>query len=266
MQIVPLSTVHIGEIALSLKAIMMVNSKPGHQITISLDNHFRLLYLVSGEVKFLFFDNTIPTCSGDVLYIPTNTTYTSHWSKTEMSSILMIDIALADGNGNPIDFGDTARILFHDECHIYNEIRNDVEHLSWDIPFGWMERMSVALKILGYFARDSGNGSLGEKYWKIRKGVRYIEENYTSDFLISEAAKLCGMSPGYFRRLFVDLKGMSPVGYRNKLRIQKSIELLKSGQYNVTEAGQAVGIDDVKYFSKLFRQTTGALPSKIMER
>jgi YesN/AraC family two-component response regulator len=64
----------------------------------------------------------------------------------------------------------------------------------------------------------------------------------------------------------VDLKGMSPVGYRNKLRIQKSIELLKSGQYNVTEAGQAVGIDDVKYFSKLFRQTTGALPSKIMER
>ena len=51
--------------------------------------------------------------------------------------------------------------------------------------------------------------------------------------------------------------------YRNRLRMQKASELLKSGKHTVSEAAEAVGIQDIKYFSKLFKRYTGFNPSFI---
>lgn len=56
---------------------------------------------------------------------------------------------------------------------------------------------------------------------------------------------------------------MTPVEYRNKLRIQKAVDLLKTGDHTVTEVAEAVGISDMKYFSKLFKSHTGVSPSAI---
>ena len=57
--------------------------------------------------------------------------------------------------------------------------------------------------------------------------------------------------------------GTSPVEYRNHLRIQKAIALLKTGEYTVGECAEAVGIHDMKYFSKLFKRYTGVTPRVI---
>ena len=54
---------------------------------------------------------------------------------------------------------------------------------------------------------------------------------------------------------------MTPVEYRNKLRIQKAVTLLKTGAYAVTAVAEAVGMSDLKYFSKLFKRHTGVTPS-----
>ena len=55
---------------------------------------------------------------------------------------------------------------------------------------------------------------------------------------------------------------MSPVDYRNSLRIRRATELLREGM-SVTRAAEAVGINDLKYFSKLFKRFTGLSPSVI---
>ena len=53
------------------------------------------------------------------------------------------------------------------------------------------------------------------------------------------------------------------MAYRNVLRIRRATELLKSGKYTVSEAAERVGIFDVKYFSKLYKQQTGLNPGII---
>ena len=55
---------------------------------------------------------------------------------------------------------------------------------------------------------------------------------------------------------------MTPVEYRNSLRIRRAAELLKSGS-RVADAAHAVGIDDPKYFSKLCRRYTGFSPTQL---
>ena len=73
-------------------------------------------------------------------------------------------------------------------------------------------------------------------------------------------AKMCCLSAGRFRYIFSQCLGMTPVEYRNKRRIQKAVTLLKTGEYTVTEVAEQVGVSDMKYFGKLFKQYTGVTP------
>ena len=59
---------------------------------------------------------------------------------------------------------------------------------------------------------------------------------------------------------------MTPVEYRNKLRMQKAVTLLKTGAYTVGEAAEAIGMSDLKYFSKLFKRHTGVTPSTMKKQ
>ncbi|NLC43948.1 MAG: AraC family transcriptional regulator [Clostridiales bacterium] len=256
----------INDIAFSLKDIMVYSNKPGHSIKIDLNEHFRIVYISRGSAEFVFSDRSIQSRAGDILYIPSETQYTSKWDTENPSTFFMLDLKLLDHKDTGLNFGVKPRILFHDDIHFYDEFIEDIEHLTYDIPYGWLNRMSLALKLLYYISADSSNEKYSKSYWKIRNGIRYIEEKFSSDFLVSDIAELCLMSEGNFRRLFNSVKGMSPIAYRNRLRIQKSTELLKSGLYNVSEAGEAVGIDDIKHFSKLFKQITGSNPSQILKK
>lgn len=255
----------INDITFSVKDITVYSNKQGHRFMINLKEHFRIVCISRGGAEFVFSDRTIPSHAGDILYIPSETQYTSKWDTTTSSTFFMLDLKLLDHNNADLNFGNEPKILFHDDIHFYDELNKDIEHLTYDIPFGWLNRMSLALKVLYYISDDSSNEKYSKSYWKIRNGIRYIEENFSSDFLVSDIAELCMMSEGNFRRLFTSVKGMSPIAYRNRLRIQKSTELLKSGLYNVTEAGAAVGMDDIKHFSKLFKQITGNNPSQILK-
>jgi transcriptional regulator GlxA family with amidase domain len=54
---------------------------------------------------------------------------------------------------------------------------------------------------------------------------------------------------------------MSPIKYRNMLRLNKALEILKSGEYSVIETAMIVGFDDPAYFSRIFKDQFGNSPS-----
>ena len=87
-----------------------------------------------------------------------------------------------------------------------------------------------------------------------------MENNYLSDCTAHELAEMCNTSEGNFRRLFRKYKNMSPVAYRNYLRIQKACDLLSGGEYSIAEAAAAVNIPDVCYFYKLFTKFMNVTP------
>lgn len=99
---------------------------------------------------------------------------------------------------------------------------------------------------------------------QISHAIDYIHEQfYDRDISISHLAKLCSMSDTYFRRLFKDRFGVTPLKYINNLRTSRAIELLQSGYYTVTETAEKCGFENVYYFSLFIKKETGKTPSQI---
>lgn len=105
-----------------------------------------------------------------------------------------------------------------------------------------------------------------EKQQKIVAAVEYISQNYNKSITNDELAALTGLSTVYFRKLFTDIMGMSPIVYTRKLRIEKAKEMLKSDYGTLSDAAHALGYSSLYDFSRDFKKHTGVSPSKYESR
>lgn len=98
----------------------------------------------------------------------------------------------------------------------------------------------------------------------ILPAVNYIHENYTNEIVsIYKLAKMCNITPEYFRKVFKSFYGTSPVKYINTLKISRARELIQSGMYSVTEAAHMSGYSDMSHFSREFKKLMGIAPSAV---
>ena len=96
----------------------------------------------------------------------------------------------------------------------------------------------------------------------IKPALDVISEKYTSELLsVSHLSALCGVSEVYFRKIFKNCFGVSPVKYINDLKINRAGELLSSGMYSVRQAGEMAGFSDISHFSRVFKKISGVSPS-----
>lgn len=91
---------------------------------------------------------------------------------------------------------------------------------------------------------------------------KYIEENFCDNITLRDIANHVNVHPGYLSRLYKQKTGVSVTDTITQLRINKAKMLLKDTALMVSEVGQAVGFDDVTYFSYVFRKHTGVAPCK----
>ena len=99
----------------------------------------------------------------------------------------------------------------------------------------------------------------------IKPAVDYIHENYTDTLLnISSLPQMCRVTPEYFRKIFKNIYGTSPVKYINNLKITHAKELLESKMFSVTEAALKSGYTDTSHFSREFKKATGITPSEYL--
>ena len=99
----------------------------------------------------------------------------------------------------------------------------------------------------------------------INAAVMYMEYNYDKKILPSDAAKYVGLEYSYFYRLFKKKMGVTPEHYLINLRIEKAKKLIGKG-YAFKEMPGLVGIGNIYYLSKLFKQITGMTPSEYRDK
>ena len=57
--------------------------------------------------------------------------------------------------------------------------------------------------------------------------------------------------------------GMSPIKYKNHIRLQNAIALIKTGNISISEIADTLGFESVYAFSQFFKTQTGSSPSKL---
>jgi AraC-like DNA-binding protein len=260
MRMKDLAYTHINQLSLLELKIVPCTKPANHQYIMKPAAVERFVYIVKGKGCFTLQDQVLCAGERDMIYLPGETAYRSHWPVD--SEFMVVDLLLHNAEGNPIRFGEEPGILF---CDTHGAYRGLLEELAAKAdangPFDWLERLSLSFKLLCEMARETNRSELDAKNRKIKEGLAYLQNNVAEDFPISRLAEMCCLSSGRFRQIFTECLGMTPVEYRNKLRIQKAQTMLKTGNFTVGEVAEAVGIPDIKYFSKLFKRHIGIAPS-----
>ncbi len=97
----------------------------------------------------------------------------------------------------------------------------------------------------------------------VKDAILYIENHLSDSISFSEIAAQSYLSPNYFRTLFKEATGLSPVDYLNRLRITTSLDYIRKSGVTIAEAAAMVGINDPNYFSRLFKKIIGYPPSQL---
>ncbi|MFK7932182.1 MAG: ATP-binding protein [Saprospiraceae bacterium] len=78
---------------------------------------------------------------------------------------------------------------------------------------------------------------------------------------VANLAANLDLTNNQFYRKVKALSGKTPSQYIRQIRLQKSIELLRQGDLNISEVAYAVGFSDPNYFSRVFHQEFKQPPS-----
>lgn len=94
------------------------------------------------------------------------------------------------------------------------------------------------------------------------RAIRYMKQNLGLELNQNEVATYVNMSRSYFSRCFKNLIGESFGDFLRTLRFAYAIELLEQSELPIYVIAEKSGFQDDKYFSRVFRERTGKLPTE----
>ena len=88
----------------------------------------------------------------------------------------------------------------------------------------------------------------------------HLQHHYDEPIRVTDAARLCAVSPCCFMNLFKEVTGQSFVTYLNGYRVVKAQALLASTPKPISEVSLEAGFCNQSYFGMVFRRLTGVTP------
>lgn len=106
----------------------------------------------------------------------------------------------------------------------------------------------------------------GGKRNMLAEALHFMENNMNSELKVEEIAAKVYLSPNYFRKIFKEATGLTPIEYINRIRISRACNLLSNGNMTVSQVAETVGINDLNYFSRLFKSIADCTPSEFKRK
>lgn len=97
---------------------------------------------------------------------------------------------------------------------------------------------------------------------QINKSKVIMLENLNTNICPEKIAENLNISYSWFRKLFKQYTGFSPMQYMVEMKIQKSKELLVNTDLSNVEIAYALGFDNPNYFCTIFKKKTKVSPMK----
>ncbi len=122
--------------------------------------------------------------------------------------------------------------------------------------------VKLPYKMLKRYTNLITNYNLKEYSYTIRDTIEHINFNLQSNLSLSTISKAIGKNPSFLSNQFKKETGKTVTKYIQEKRIEESIRMLANTDMTIQEISHSVGIDDLSWFSKLFKNITGVSPTK----
>ncbi len=96
----------------------------------------------------------------------------------------------------------------------------------------------------------------------IRSVTDYIRQNFGQEISLEDIAGHVSLSKSYLCALFKENMNMTVNDYLTRVRVEKSIELMKNRAWSVGEIGRKCGFASQSHYTKVFRKMIGMTPGQ----
>lgn len=146
--------------------------------------------------------------------------------------------------------------------HLFKKLLdNDENHSLSSI----LHAKAAILELIAYYLEHAGikkiNRMPSGMVDKLEYVTAFIEDNLSGHITVDQLAGLVHLHPNYFTRLFKKHLGTTPIQYINSRRMEEAKRLFMHTDCSLAAAAERVGVQDVYYLSKLFKEYTGYTPT-----
>lgn len=239
-------------------------------------NHYELILICNGKGSFKIRNRQYPVKKGMLLIISPDVPYSIELDNTIPVGVLTIHFSFAgitfnDGKWKVNDkvqvpLGQPVQEL-KDYYHIEEQFQKLVDCWNEKLPGYEFSARTMFQQLIIEIMQNRNQQSQGDgTSLKVEKIIQYMHQNISAKVTLPELSKLVHMAPAYMSRAFKETTGYTIIEYFNKLKIDKSKELLIEGNKKVKEVAQELGFADEFYFSRMFKKYEGITPSQFNSR
>ncbi len=217
---------------------------------------WEVVYYTAGSGRVVIGDETVPFEAGDVFVIPPDL-YHSDSSEKGFQDVFFtfhhFDLPLVTySRVHDAQSGIILQLLLH---------LHDTFQLK---PHNWVNVVNSTFRLFEQTFLSQLGTTPGNPF--VDRIVNRIAANLCdSDFRLEEAIAELHLNGNYFRDLFREETGMTPLQLLSRKRIEHAQQLLLSQhltRYTIKEISRLSGFTDPYYFSRTFRKWTGVPPSR----
>ena len=210
-------------------------------------------YIKKGKAEFLCRGKKHSAFAGDVVYIAKETKYYSVWNGSPEIEFYSVNFSFS----NPTDKIDYKfQLLENYPVEMFDEIYENYNNNP-------MKSAGIFYILLSELYNKLQRGIASSTEKAVEKAIKYIEENYNTNYDISYLATLCGFSESRFFALFKLATGCAPVYYKHHVLIQHAIEMLAYTNYSIEQISERLNFSSPRYFRRVFKKITGKTPKEI---
>ncbi len=238
-------------------------------------NFYELIYMLSGECRFLLNDSVYRLVRGDlILAAPGDLHHALYETSTcEIMAVyfkkdyidwnLLKKLLPQPGSRQLHSFMGSIPPLYQEEfLSLAGRMLSEsagIDEYSETFMSCYLHELLLTLMRHSVMAEEEPE-LLNSRDADILIATKYIYRNYQKPLTLDEVAAQAALSPTYFSRKFKQVTGMGFKEYLNFVRLKRAQTALLTTSGTITDIALENGFNDSNYFKDLFKKVYGKSP------
>lgn len=204
---------------------------------------------------------------GHVLFAPKGSRYkviSRNPTPRDGADSYTVNFNVLDQTGAELELDQPLAVIARDQFSRFHPLVAELTRSCYDIRPSQLKIQANFQMFLDAVLESMEENS--REYYIIRRGVEQLKIDWNRQEKMEKYARLCGISQCYFNATFRHWAGISPVEYRNRLRIAQAQSILRTELSSISETSALVGYEDPFYFSRVFKSIAGVSPQEYKRR